>query len=199
MNLEECYRLLELKSGATLSEIKASYRRLARQYHPDVNPGDIEAHEKFIALTDGYQTLLRVLSGTTKSERPAESPPSAQSPRASIKVTRSQGTSPNIPPLSPFEQQLKWNSYQKLRQLWKDRRFVAAISLVESLERRLPQDPEIRRWQASTYQRRARQLIDKKQANPARIYLKKALKTDPHNRTLWSEVERDFRRLEKIF
>jgi hypothetical protein len=199
MNLEECYRLLELKSGTTLSEIKASYRRLARQYHPDVNPGDIEAHEKFIALTDGYQTLLRMLSGTTKSERPAESPPAAQSPRASIKVTRSQGTSPNIAPLSPFEQQLKWNSYQKLQQLWKDRRFVAAISLVESLERRLPQDPEIRRWQASTYQRRARQLIDKKQANPARIYLKKALKTDPHNRTLWSEVERDFRRLEKIF
>ena len=199
MNLEELYRLLELKSGATLSEIKASYRRLARQYHPDVNRDDPEAHEKFIALTNGYQTLLKILSETTKNESFSESPSAKQSSRASIKVTRSKNKSPNVPPLSPLEQQLKSKSYQKLQQLWKNKRFVAAVSLVESLAQRLPQDGEIRLWQASTYQRHARQLIDEKKVKLARIYLKKALKTDPHNRSLWSEVERDFRRLEKMF
>jgi tetratricopeptide (TPR) repeat protein len=199
MNLEECYRLLELKSGATLSEIKASYRRLARQCHPDVNRGDLEAHEKFIALTEGYQTLLRMLSQKNKSDCSGESTSTAQSAQPSIKVTNSKATSSNIPQLSLLEEQLKWNSYQKLQKLWKHKRFVPAISLAESLAQRLPQDPQSRTWLASTYQRHARQLIDKKQAESARIYLKKALKTDPHNRSLWSEVERDFRRLEKIF
>jgi Tfp pilus assembly protein PilF len=36
------------------------------------------------------------------------------------------------------------------------------------------------------------------QLDKARIYLKKALKTDPHNRSLWAEVERDFRRMEQM-
>jgi len=43
-----------------------------------------------------------------------------------------------------------------------------------------------------------RQLLNEKQLDKARIYQKPFLKTDPHNR-LWSEVERDFRRMEKIF
>lgn len=40
MNVEESYRLLGLKAGATLEEVKKSYRILARQYHPDANPGE---------------------------------------------------------------------------------------------------------------------------------------------------------------
>jgi molecular chaperone DnaJ len=53
----DLYELLGLARGATLIEIKRSYRRLARKYHPDINPGDhtAEAHFKDIALA--YETL----------------------------------------------------------------------------------------------------------------------------------------------
>lgn len=45
--------------GASLEEVKASYRRLARLYHPDVNP-DVAAREKFIAVTEAYKALLMI-------------------------------------------------------------------------------------------------------------------------------------------
>ncbi len=94
---------------------------------------------------------------------------------------------------------MKQNSYQHLQQLLKYQRFSKAIALVEALAQRLPQDPEVRQWQAIVYQRWGRHLLNDKQVDKARIYLKKALKTDPHNRSLWFEVERDFRRMERIF
>lgn len=52
--------------------------------------------------------------------------------------------------------------------------------------------------QAIAYQRWGRHLTNERQLDKARIYLKKALRTDPHNRSLWAEVERDFHRLEQM-
>jgi tetratricopeptide (TPR) repeat protein len=82
--------------------------------------------------------------------------------------------------------------------LLKYRRFARAIALVEGLAQRIPQDPEVRQWQAIAYQSWGRHLVNERQLDKARIYLKKALRTDPHNRSLWAEVERDFRRIEQI-
>lgn len=47
---------------ATIEEIKRSFRKLARQYHPDLNPGNKEAEEKFKDINEAYE----VLSDTTK-------------------------------------------------------------------------------------------------------------------------------------
>lgn len=198
MNLVDCYHLLGLQDGASRSEVKASYRRLARQYHPDVNAGDKLAQEKFIELTEAYKLLLSVIkpSGSDLSQTvttPRESSP----PPRKMKVTPK--PPPHVqPPLSPVEQQLKWNSYENLQQLLKERRFARAIALVEGLAQRIPQDPEVRQWQAIAYQCWGRQLVKEGQWLKARIYLKKALRTDPHNRSLWAEVERDFRRMEQM-
>lgn len=206
MDLADCYQLLELESGASLAEIKASYRRLAWQYHPDINPNNQKAKERFIALTEAYKLLLQAIcptemdddvSQTQAVEHQSTSMQGRQSP--TIKVTRKAKPSQNSPPLSHAEQQLKRRTYQKLQQLLREQQFPGAIGLVESLAKRLPQDPEVSQWQASVYQRWGRQLLNERQVDKARIYLKKALKTDPHNRSLWSEVERDFRRMEKIF
>ncbi len=93
---------------------------------------------------------------------------------------------------------IKWNCYRDICNYYKAERFPYAIALVESLARHLPNDLEVRQWQASAYQRWGRKLIEEKQIEKSRTYLKKALKIDPHNRTLWSEVEQDFRRLETI-
>jgi len=187
MNLADCYRLLGLRTGASFDEIKASYRRLARQYHPDVSSGDQQqAKEKFIQLTDAYKFLISQVSPDGEPDS-SESPPSA--PAASAPA---QGK-------TEAEQLLKQSSYEQLQQLLKFHRFPRAIALVEGLAQRIPKDPEVRQWQAITYQRWGRYLIDKRELEKARIYLKKALRTDPHNRSLWSEIERDFRRMEKIF
>jgi len=194
MDIADCYRLLELKSGATLVEIKASYRRLARQYHPDINPSDA-AKEKFIALSDAYKLLLETVQ--SQAEESVEAKEKVTQP-PKTKVTR-KDPYPQSPPLSVAEQKLKNDYHQQLQQLWKYKKFPKAIALVEALAQRLPQDFEVKSWQAIAYQRYGSQLVDQRQLDKARIFLKKALNTDPHNRQLWSEVERDFRRLERLW
>ena len=51
------YILLGLDRGATLSDIKRAYKRLARRYHPDINPGDRVAAAQFRRIAEAYETL----------------------------------------------------------------------------------------------------------------------------------------------
>src|SRR3990172_11993643 len=51
------YDILDLKRDASQKEIKQAYRRLARKHHPDVNPGDKAAEERFKEITRAYEVL----------------------------------------------------------------------------------------------------------------------------------------------
>jgi molecular chaperone DnaJ len=51
------YAILGLSRVATLVEIKRAYRRLARRYHPDINPGDGEAEARFKLISEAYAIL----------------------------------------------------------------------------------------------------------------------------------------------
>ncbi|MDR0571009.1 MAG: molecular chaperone DnaJ [Clostridiales Family XIII bacterium] len=51
------YEVLGLKKGATEAEIKKAFRKLAMQYHPDKNPGDKGAEEKFKEVNEAYGIL----------------------------------------------------------------------------------------------------------------------------------------------
>src|ERR1700730_6706251 len=51
------YIILGLEREATLGEIKRAYRRLARKYHPDINPGDRLAAAQFRQIAEAYETL----------------------------------------------------------------------------------------------------------------------------------------------
>jgi curved DNA-binding protein CbpA len=207
MDLGDCYRLLGLRSGASFAEIKASYRRLVQQYHPDTNPNDRKAKDKFIALTEAYRLLLTVV---TPEETPQQSSQSSTSRSDSTRVTRQEKAptatvttpkppAPKPPDILEIEQRLKWKTYEQLQRFLKEKRFPQAIALAEALAARLPTDAEVRQWQAIAYQIWGRALITENQLLKARIYLKKALKTDPNNKALWLEVQRDFQRLEQIF
>lgn len=51
------YEVLGLTKGADAAAIKKAYRKLAKKYHPDMNPGDAEAEKKFKEVTEAYTVL----------------------------------------------------------------------------------------------------------------------------------------------
>lgn len=57
MEYKDYYKLLGVERNAAEKDIKAAYRKLARKYHPDVNPGDKEAEEKFKQISEAYEVL----------------------------------------------------------------------------------------------------------------------------------------------
>jgi curved DNA-binding protein CbpA len=203
MNLAACYRVLGLRSGASLEDVKLSYRRLARQLHPDANPGDQGSQDGFIQLNRAYSQLLAQLSlleeaSVLRRSAANRTVRTAQAVRTPVQpAPQPTATYRSSIPLTDIDQHLKRQTYGQLQLLLRSQRFPRAIALIEGLAQRIPDDIEVRQWQAITYQRWARQLMRDKQFDKARVYLKKTLKTDPHNKTLWSEVEKEFQQLEQ--
>ena len=197
MDLEDYYRILGLRSGVSFADVKASYRRLVQQYHPDINPNDLKAKDKFIAVTEAYKFLQTVLPSEEIKSRTNE----VKTDVSSAREVQTQPATPKTtvishpPNLEDIEQRLKWKTYEQLQRFLQERRFPQAIALAEALMARLPGDAEVRQWLAIAYQIWGRVLITEKQLPKARIYLKKALKTDPDNKALWNEVQQDFHRL----
>ena len=70
------YEVLGIDRNASASEIKKAYRKLAKKYHPDTNPGDKEAEAKFKEVTEAYE----ILSDSEKKARGE----TASSPEARI-------------------------------------------------------------------------------------------------------------------
>ncbi len=57
MKFKDFYKVLEVNERAAAEEIKKSYRRLAKQYHPDANPGNKVAEERFKEINEAYDVL----------------------------------------------------------------------------------------------------------------------------------------------
>jgi curved DNA-binding protein CbpA len=183
MKLPDCYRILGLREGSSYEDIKASYRRLARQYHPDANPGDAAAQARFVRIATAYDILSKHVSPA-----PVEDWTGIEND-----LTRS----PAQVAQAEVDQKLKQDIYQKLQTLLQKQRFPRAIALIEGLAQRLPEDGEIRQWQAITYQHWARHLLSQSQPDKARVYLKKALRLLPTHLELAETIGLDLARLER--
>ena len=57
MEYRDYYQVLGVDKGASDKDIKRAYRRMARKYHPDVNPDDKQAEERFKGINEAYQVL----------------------------------------------------------------------------------------------------------------------------------------------
>ena len=54
---QDYYELLGVAKKATVKDIRTAFRKLARKYHPDLNPGDKSSEEKFKQLQEAYDVL----------------------------------------------------------------------------------------------------------------------------------------------
>src|ERR671929_2096885 len=54
---KDYYKILGVSRNASEKDIKSAYRKLARKYHPDVNPGDRQAEDKFKEIGEAYEVL----------------------------------------------------------------------------------------------------------------------------------------------
>ena len=67
--MDEYFSVLELKSNATEEEIKKAYRRLAMLYHPDKNPNNPAAEEKFKKVVEAYNILVEYKKNPSKYKK----------------------------------------------------------------------------------------------------------------------------------
>lgn len=90
MEYKDYYKILGVARGASADEIKQAFRKLARKYHPDVNPGDKRAEAKFKEINEAYEVLSdpqkrsqydllgsnwqKFASGASRTGRPGASP-----------------------------------------------------------------------------------------------------------------------------
>lgn len=85
--MKDPYGLLGVSRGATEEDVRKAYRRLAREYHPDANPGDIKAEERFKEIQQAYEILS---NPNKRREYDQRSRPSSRKrrPASSGKATR---------------------------------------------------------------------------------------------------------------
>jgi DnaJ domain len=188
ITIKKSYALLGLKPSASVAEIKTIYRQMAKEIHPDLNPHDPTARDRFYTLNQAYQLLLSTRAITDRVD--ADDRDLVDAVRVNYVVD---------PPLSPQDLQLKQEVFESLEKLIRQENFAKAVSVIDLLVRVVPDRPEILKKQSEIYFKYAQDLVNRRtQLTLARKYLKASLKIDPHNQQRWQAVDRQFNRIERL-
>src|SRR6187431_944672 len=76
------YDLLGLDRDASEAHVRRAYRRLARRWHPDLNPGNAEAARHYIAITEAFDTLVDPVRRRAYDASGVVAPPASAAPPA---------------------------------------------------------------------------------------------------------------------
>jgi len=93
------YSILGVAQNATVKEIKTAFRRLARQYHPDLNPNDPISAEKFKKISQAYD----VLSDNSKRRRYDRQPPTPQKTKTTKTTTKTRKPTAKATPITALD------------------------------------------------------------------------------------------------
>lgn len=100
--LPDYYKALGLQKGASSDEVKKAYRKLALRFHPDKNPGNREAEEKFKEIAEAYATLSDDAKRRTYEQARDAPPPSQAPPPSAGGDFQWWGKAPGEGPGNPF-------------------------------------------------------------------------------------------------
>lgn len=89
MNVRDCYKILRLKPGASLHEVKSAYRKRAFELHPDLNPNNPKAATDFQRLNEAYVILTEALKD--QPQEPPRSRKASKSADHKAQATREEG------------------------------------------------------------------------------------------------------------
>jgi curved DNA-binding protein len=92
-NFRDYYALLGVSKNASADDIKKAYRRLARKYHPDLNPGDKTAEAKFKDITEANEVLSDA-EKRSQYDRFGQYWKQSEQPKPNARSTASPGTPP---------------------------------------------------------------------------------------------------------
>jgi DnaJ domain len=194
ITIKKSYALLGLKPSASVAEIKTIYRQMAKEIHPDLNPHDPTARDRFYTLNQAYQLLLSIRSITDRVDVDESTDADDRDLVDAVRVNYVVD-----PPLSPQDLQLKQEVFESLEKLIRQENFAKAVSVIDLLVRVVPDRPEILKKQSEIYFKYAQDLVNRRtQLTLARKYLKASLKIDPHNQQRWQAVDRQFNRIERL-
>jgi tetratricopeptide (TPR) repeat protein len=185
------YKLLGVSPGANLETIKQAYRRLARKYHPDVAGEQFK--EQFQKVNEAYRFLCD--QAREVAQAPPDPPPKQGAGPVRMEVKHSSPSDVKSVKLTLVQQQEFEKKAFYLKKSLRNKDWVYALSQAEGLFYQFPLYPEAIHLLAITYQRRGNALISEKKYSQARAYLAKALETEPGNKALAFEVERDLQRI----
>ncbi len=193
------YQVLGLTPEADTTQIKQAFRRLARRYHPDVaGPGSLT---RFQRISEAYH----VLRDPASRQRFDLQWQAQRAPQRNPQRSQRQSTPHHQDPQVVVNRRYSWEregqqqvierSVKEIKRILRSQLYTQAMSQAEALARQFPRSQEASHILALCYYRLGSTLLIEGDPQQARIYLNKALETEPHNRELAFEVRRDLARL----